>query len=453
MWHFLPFVFIISTDTQSPIGSCVYENPFNLNCDAYSASYGDSEVWCYNSWAANPVITKYTNLCYYYCNQQDPIADVDYYSSISNYNCGALCNTLDTPCVGTSECTDVRDSYGFCRDTSDQCLPTTDCDPTVTDPCLYRGTGYECLPVSNTSTCTKCTHPCESVSSTCDPWQPYNLCDVTTTDANGGIVATGEEGNCRYTDLPGHNAIQCLTCLPFPTTFPSIDPSRDPSSDPSTFPSMTPSVDPSHSSSDPSAFPSMAPSANPSDSSSDPSTFPSMAPSADPSDSSSDPSTFPSMAPSADPSDSSSDPSTFPSMIPSANPSEFPTIFPSINPSSNPSTTTTSNPCADVVTTCNTYGVFCDVITMDSTGTLVVTGEVGSCQYDANQCVYCKPCPDVLTTCTALDQDCNVHMEDANDNIVTGAAGTCVYDTTWGTNTYGCFTCYPHTTTTQTTQA
>eukprot|EP01083_Nonionella_stella_P245997 854581_1 len=113
MWHFLPFVFIISTDTQSPIGSCVYENPFNLNCDAYSASYGDSEVWCYNSWAANPVITKYTNLCYYYCNQQDPIADVDYYSSISNYNCGALCNTLDTPCVGTSECTDVRDSYGF----------------------------------------------------------------------------------------------------------------------------------------------------------------------------------------------------------------------------------------------------------------------------------------------------------------------------------------------------
>eukprot|EP01083_Nonionella_stella_P286027 973485_1 len=331
MWLFLSLVFLISTNAQlSPIGACVDQNPFNLNCDAYSSSYGDSEVWCYHLWNSNPVLTKFTNVCYYYCNQDSSAFPVDYYSSMSNYNCGALCNTVDTPCSGISECTDVRDNSGFCRDTSDPCLQITDCDPYVTDPCLYRGTGYECLPVSHNSTCTKCTHPCESIDTTCDPWITYTLCDE-----------TEGEGSCQMTDLPGYDGIKCSTCVPFPTNFPSFNPSRDPSRDPS-----APSVNPSNPSSDPSAFPSMAPSSNPSGRSSDPSTFPSKAPTNNPSTSpSNNPSKSPTYVPSGSPTNNpSKSPTNNPSKSPTDIPSESPSDVPSESPTNNPSNSPTNNP-------------------------------------------------------------------------------------------------------------
>eukprot|EP01083_Nonionella_stella_P253342 871796_1 len=101
---------------------------------------------------------------------------------------------------------------------------------------------------------------------------------------------------------------------------------------------------------------------------------------------------------------------------------------------------TVTDPC-DGVSDCTTFGDQCD-----GQG----TGVIGSCQYDANQCLDCVACADQLTTCSAVGGDCNEITQDANGNTVTGAAGTCDYDTTAGTNAYGCFTCYPNPTTTAT---
>eukprot|EP01083_Nonionella_stella_P100921 285327_1 len=112
-----------------------------------------------------------------------------------------------------------------------------------------------------------------------------------------------------------------------------------------------------------------------------------------------------------------------------------------------------TDPCVGV-SYCTTYGDQCDGVSdcttfgdqCDGQG----TGVIGSCQYDANQCLDCVACADQLTTCSAVGEDCNEITQDANGNTVTGAAGTCDYDTTAGTNAYGCFTCYPNPTTTAT---
>eukprot|EP01083_Nonionella_stella_P253340 871787_1 len=485
MLRFLPLVFIISTDAAIPsvaIDTCPSDqvpplpNPYDLDCTAFSTSYADSatEVCCYSSVTDTSGVTtdsieKYANTCYYDCNQPSGQSGGGYsYYSMANYYCGACCNTA-AAAVDPNNCTDpdnttsvdcttqgVDQDWGFCPDyttTGDQC---TSCDPAVSDPCLYRGSAYECVSDdSSQPICNKCTHPCEGVSN-CEYSASGDTCDVTTTDTDGNVVGTGEVGTCQYTDLANYD-LQCLTCEPNPTTTAAATTS-DPCPDEPTSPQCTSTGGDcvtdvggqtvtgtcSMDSTDRCWFCDTT-TTNPCPD--EPVNTAGIAYCTSVDDDCVDdtgvtgtcdydtgsncfkcypnPTTTAAVSCPNEP----VDPTT--GVASCTTPSGGSCFESGVSGTCSMDADgcwfcdpTVTDPC-DGVSYCATYGDQCDV---------QGTGEIGSCQYDTNQCLDCVACPDQDTECTALDQDCNDE---------TGTAGICDYDATSATNAvYGCFTCY-----------
>eukprot|EP01083_Nonionella_stella_P100923 285337_1 len=477
MLRFLPLVFIISTDAAIPsvaIDTCPSDqvpplpNPYDLDCTAFSTSYADSatEVCCYSSVTDTSGVTtdsieKYANTCYYDCNQPSNGGGYSYYS-MANYYCGACCNTA-AAAVDPNNCTDpdnttsvdcttqgVDQDWGFCPDyttTGDQC---TSCDPAVSDPCLYRGSAYECVSDdSSQPICNKCTHPCEGVSN-CEYSASGDTCDVTTTDTDGNVVGTGEVGTCQYTDLANYD-LQCLTCEPNPTTTAAATTSDPCPANPTTTATVSCPNEPTSpqcTSTGGDCVQDVGGQTVTGTCSMDSTDRCWFCDTTTTNPCPDEPVNTAGIAYCTAVDDDCVDDTGVTGTCDYGTGSNCFTCYP--DPTTT-ATVTVPDPCADVYPYCTAFGGFCDVATMDSTtGAWSGTGEIGSCQYDANQCLDCVACADQLTTCSAVGEDCNEITQDANGNTVTGAAGTCDYDTTAGTNAYGCFTCYPNPTTTAT---